>query len=112
MFLGLPGPDPFVRGTDPHTAYTDKRISMIYRIPVRIRNPDPHIFGPPGSGSIGQRYGSGSYPFFIKVLSGLKYCLQNNILTRNFRQKIKFLRLKIVCLRESYKKIWKFGNDP
>ncbi len=39
---------------------------------------DPHIFGPPGSGSISQRYGfgsgsgSGSFAFLIKVLSGLK----------------------------------------
>jgi hypothetical protein len=24
--------------------------------------PDPHVFGPPGSGSIIQRYGSGSAP--------------------------------------------------
>jgi hypothetical protein len=23
-------------------------------------NPDPHVFGPPGSGSTSQRYGSGS----------------------------------------------------
>ncbi len=30
---------------------------------------DPHVFGPPGSGSNSQRYGSGSFPFFIKVLS-------------------------------------------
>jgi hypothetical protein len=34
---------------------------------------DPHDFGPPGSGSISQRYGSGygsgSFPFLIKVLS-------------------------------------------
>ncbi len=28
---------------------------------------DPHIFGPAGSGSISQRYGSGSFPFLIKV---------------------------------------------
>ncbi len=38
--------------------------------------PDPHVFGPPGyvSGSISQRYGSGSrfFPFLIKVLSGMK----------------------------------------
>jgi hypothetical protein len=39
--------------------------------------PDPqdlHVFGPSGSRSINQRYGSGSgsVPFFIKVLSGLK----------------------------------------
>jgi hypothetical protein len=44
-------------------------------------DPDPqdlHVFGPPGS--ISQRYGSGSFPFLIDVLSGLKKCLQNRIL--------------------------------
>ncbi len=34
---------------------------------------DPHVFGPPGSGSISQRYGSRSvsvsFPFLMKVLS-------------------------------------------
>jgi hypothetical protein len=53
-----------------------------------VREP-PHVFGPPGSGSISQRSGSGSrsgsFPFLIKVLSGLKDCLQNKILTQNFR---------------------------
>ncbi len=29
-------------------------------------------FGPPGSGSMSQRSGSGSFPFLINVLSGLK----------------------------------------
>jgi hypothetical protein len=35
---------------------------------------DPHVLGPPGSGIINQRSGSGSgsFPFLIKVLSGLK----------------------------------------
>ncbi len=35
---------------------------------------DPHVFGPPRSGSISQRYGSrsGSFSFLIDVLSGLK----------------------------------------
>jgi hypothetical protein len=33
---------------------------------------DPHVFGPPGSGTISQSYGSGSFPFLIRVLSGLK----------------------------------------
>ncbi len=33
---------------------------------------DPHVFGPPGSGSISQRYGSGSFSFLVNVLSGLK----------------------------------------
>ncbi len=27
-------------------------------------NPEPHVFGPPGSGSTGQRYGSGSRLFY------------------------------------------------
>jgi hypothetical protein len=36
--------------------------------------PDPYVFGPSGSGSISQRYGSGSgsFPFLTKLLSGLK----------------------------------------
>jgi hypothetical protein len=33
---------------------------------------DPHVFRPPGSGSISERYGFKSFPFLIKVLSGLK----------------------------------------
>jgi hypothetical protein len=47
---------------------------------------DPHFFGPPGSGFISQRYGSGSgsFSFLINVLSGLKQCLQNKILTQIF----------------------------
>jgi hypothetical protein len=37
-------------------------------------DPDPHVFGPPESGSISKGYksGSGSFPFLIKMLSGLK----------------------------------------
>ncbi len=54
-----------------------------------------------GSGSISQRYrsGSGSFPF-------LKWCLQNRFLSFNtkFCQKIYFLRLKIMCVWVSYKK--------
>jgi hypothetical protein len=54
---------------------------------------DPHVFGPPGSGSrsISQRYKSGPFPFLINVLSGLKKCLQNNILTQNCSKKFNFL---------------------
>jgi hypothetical protein len=41
----------------------------------------PHVYGPPGSGSIRQRYGSGfrsgSFPFLIKVLRCWQDCLQN-----------------------------------
>jgi hypothetical protein len=37
-----------------------------------VGDPDPgQVFGPPRSGSISQRYVSGSFPF-LKVLSGLK----------------------------------------
>jgi hypothetical protein len=40
----------------------------------RIRMIRPYVFGPPGSasGSVSHKYGSGSFPFLIKVLSGLK----------------------------------------
>jgi hypothetical protein len=44
-------------------------ISIGDQDPVRQ---DPHVFGPPGSGSISQRYGFGFFPFLLKVLSGLK----------------------------------------
>jgi hypothetical protein len=41
---------------------------------VSVPDPyDPYVFGPPGSGSVSHKYGcgssSGSFPFFIKVLS-------------------------------------------
>ncbi len=39
-----------------------------------VGDPDsqaPHVFGPPGSGSIRQRYRSGSFPFLVNVLGGL-----------------------------------------
>jgi hypothetical protein len=48
---------------------------------------DPYVFGPPGSGSIIQRFGSG-----IRILQfthkGVEWtekeCLQNKIVTQNF----------------------------
>jgi hypothetical protein len=68
-----------------------------FRISVGDPEPDPqdpHVFGPLGSGSISQRCrsgsGSGSVPFLINVLSGLKECLQNNILTQNYSKKFNF----------------------
>ncbi len=30
--------------------------------------PDPHVFGPPGSGSTSQRYGSGSFYHHVKIV--------------------------------------------
>jgi hypothetical protein len=52
-----------------------------------VGDPDPHVFGPPVSRSISQMYGSGSrsLSFLIKVLSGLKKCLQNSSNKMNFK---------------------------
>jgi hypothetical protein len=64
--------------------------TLLITVPHSVGDPDPepdldtHVFGPPRSGSISQRSGSGSFTFLIKVLSGLKRCLQNKILTQNF----------------------------
>jgi hypothetical protein len=33
------------------------------RLGDSVGDPDPHVFGPPGSGSTGQKYGSGSFIF-------------------------------------------------
>jgi hypothetical protein len=53
---------------------------------------DPQVFGPAGSRSISQRYGSGSgsFPFLMKVLGRLKERLQNKILIQNFSKKSNF----------------------
>jgi hypothetical protein len=64
---------------------------------------DPHVFEPPGSESISSGYGSGSFPFLIKVLSILKLCLENKFLSQNFSTKYKYLRLKI----SNNRKIWR-----
>jgi hypothetical protein len=60
----------------------------------RVPDPDPYVFGPPGSasGSVGHKYrsGSGSLPFPIKVLRGLKK--YKNFLTKN-----SILIIKHIC---------------
>jgi hypothetical protein len=33
-----------------------------------VADPDPHVFGPPGSGPISQRYGSGSFYHHVKIV--------------------------------------------
>jgi hypothetical protein len=57
-------------------------------------DPEPHVFGSPGSGSISQRCGSRSgfvsFHFLINAMSGLKYCLQNKMLIQNFSKKLIF----------------------
>jgi hypothetical protein len=38
------------------------------RLVSSVADPDPHVFGPPGSGSINQRYGSGSFYRHAKIV--------------------------------------------
>jgi hypothetical protein len=49
-----------------------KRTELMFRIlkknsslDTSVADPDPHVFGPPGSGSISQRYGSGFGSGFV-----------------------------------------------
>jgi hypothetical protein len=48
--------------------------SVLFR--SSVGDPDPHVLRPPRSGSISQRYGTGfgseSFPFLLKMLSGTK----------------------------------------
>jgi hypothetical protein len=62
-------------------------------------NPGPqdlHVFEPPGSGSISRSIDLDPDPapdppfFLMNVWSGLKKCLQNKILTQNFRKNLIF----------------------
>jgi hypothetical protein len=50
-------------------------------------DPDPHVFGPPGSGSVSQRFGSGSFPFLRKVLSS-RLKTEDNVPGVNLLEKI------------------------
>jgi hypothetical protein len=47
-------------------ANSDFDFRGLYNAVLGIPDPDPHVFGPPGSasGSISQRYGSGSRSFY------------------------------------------------
>jgi hypothetical protein len=64
--------------------------------------------GPLGSESIiSERNGSGSFPFRRKVLSGLKYCLQNKIVTQNFSGKLSFKKFFLHPLSH-----WRKKSDP
>ncbi len=72
-----------------------------------------HVFWPRVSGSISQRYGSGSslqiLPFSHKGVERTEIMLEKLNFNTKFG-KIKFLRLKLMCLQVSYKKkIWLFS---
>jgi len=64
-----------------------------------LGHPDPFVTGPDPAPDPDP-----SFSFLTKVLSILKECFQNKILKQNFSKKNKFLKLKIMCLRLSYKK--------
>ncbi len=52
-----------------------KEVSQLIQLPVvgiSVGDPDPHVFEPPGSGSVSQMYESGSFLFVVIVLNGLK----------------------------------------
>jgi hypothetical protein len=78
-----------------------------------VGDPDPHVFGPPGSGSISRRCGSGSgsgsrsYPFSLKCVGRTVIMPAKQNFNTRFQQKIKFFRLKMMYLWASYeKKVW------
>jgi hypothetical protein len=55
-----------------------------------VRDPDPYVFGPPGSGSVIQRYGSGSFYHHAKIVitlisNPLKKLLKNAH-TKSYKQ--------------------------
>jgi hypothetical protein len=53
-------------------------ISKKVRAKSSVGDPDPDVFGPPGSGSISQRYGSGSvsFPILIQVMRRTEIMLE------------------------------------
>jgi hypothetical protein len=56
------------------TSYICILLQSVLRIRIRIRICDSYVFGPPGSGSISQRFGSGSTPFYHQVEIIRKTC--------------------------------------
>ena len=74
----------------PKIYFTEKSIKKFFGSVGDPDPQDPYVFGPLGSGGSGfisKGYGSGSgsrsFPFLIDVLSRLKKCLQNKMLTQN-----------------------------
>jgi hypothetical protein len=68
-----------------------------------VADPDPYVFGPPGSGFISQRYGSGSFPFFQKCADRAEIMLANHDFKTKFEKKINF---KTVGKLKNMKKIF------
>jgi magnesium-transporting ATPase (P-type) len=54
-------------------SHTGRKVTVKSSVADPDPNPDqdpldPHVFGPPGSGSISQRYGSGSFYYHAKMV--------------------------------------------
>ncbi len=64
-------PDWHQNDVDPHADPTQSlhilEIRKHFLLLAVLRNPDPYVFGPPGSGSVSQMYGSGSGSFYHQV---------------------------------------------
>jgi hypothetical protein len=59
-------PDPYSNLADPeHRVLGNPQPLRLRLNNSSVGDPDPHIFGPPGSGSISKIYGSGFFPFLI-----------------------------------------------
>jgi hypothetical protein len=93
MFLGLPDPDSLVRDSvpDPHVFGPPGSGDPLVRDNVPNPDPpDPPVFGPPGSGSIRQaRYGSGSGSFYLQAK-----IVRNTLTSSVFWLLLEFLSLK------------------
>jgi hypothetical protein len=71
----------------------------------KVGNPDPHVFGPPGSDPLVRGMDPGSGPSFsLKGVERTGRLLAKLNFNTKFQQKINFLRLKKMCLWVSYKK--------
>jgi hypothetical protein len=63
---------PLLAQENDHHAASPVQALQATSLSTSVGDPDPHVFGPPGSRSIRQRSGSESFPFLIKMLSELK----------------------------------------
>ncbi len=58
--------------------YLSQYLQVPFFTSVGEPDPDPQVFGNPGSGSVSQRYVSGSFPFLRKVLSS-RFKTEDNV---------------------------------
>jgi hypothetical protein len=77
---------------------TTSNFSNLPKTSVADPNPDPHVFGPPGSGFISQRYGSGSGSIYhqAEIVSKILILLFCDFFDFLSLKKIKYLQ-KLIC---------------